>query len=403
MNITFPLLLDGAMGTQLVRHGYISGTCPEQWSLEHPDEVLAIQRAYVDAGSQILYAPTFGANSACLEKYGLFNKVKDYNLALVALARQAAADKALVAGDISSIGAMLYPLGDASFEDMVSVYREQAEALEEAGVDLFVIETMTNLAEARAAVLAVKEVSRKPVFVSFSCSENGRTMTGTDVCAALLVMEGMGIDAFGLNCSTGPKEIAAQMRRLSELTVLPLIAKPNAGLPVTQNGKTVYTVSPEEFASFVPALAASGVSLFGACCGSDERFIAALKRALEQVSGARPPFPESEALPCATEREAFLLQPDSAVTVILPCDENLEEALTDIEPEELIGIEIASEEDLATFADCQYAVANPLCLLCEDVSILEKALRCYQGRALYEGSLSEEELLPLAQKYGLIF
>ena len=403
MNLSFPLLLDGAMGTQLLKHGYQAGTCPEKWSLEHPDAVLAIQRAYVEAGSQILYAPTFGANSTCLEKYGIFNKVREYNLALVALCKEAAAGRALVAGDISSIGAMLYPLGDASFDDIFSVYREQAEALEEAGVDLFVIETMTNLAEARAALLAVKSVSKKPVFVSFSCAENGRTMTGTDVCAALLVMEGMGADAFGLNCSTGPKEIAAQIRRLSPLSSVPLIAKPNAGLPETVDGKTVYTVQPDEFAFWIPALAEAGASIFGSCCGSDERTIAAIRKALETVTMKNAALSDSSLLPCATEREAFLLPPDAAVSVVLPCDEELEDALTDTESGELIGIEISSAEDLAVFADCQYAVANPLCLLCEDEKLLEGALRCYQGRALYEGSLPDEALLPLAEKYGLIY
>ncbi len=403
MNLAFPVLLDGAMGTQLYKRGYSAGECPEQWSLQHPQEIIAIQRAYVEAGTQILYAPTFGANRVSLEKHGLFNKVKEYNHALVELARQAAEGRAYVAGDISSVGAMLYPLGDSNFEDIYEIYREQAEALEAAGVDLFVIETMTNVAEARAAVLAVKAVSEKPVFVSFSCGESGRTMTGSDVCAALLIMQGMGVDAFGLNCSAGPKEIAAQIRRLKELAFVPLIAKPNAGLPETADGQTVYNVGSEEFASYVPELAQAGVSLFGGCCGTDEVYIRALRDALDGVTIQEDLPPQTDLLPCATERDPYLLSPDAACTCVLSCSEDLEDELTDAEPGELIGIEITSAEDLAAFADCQYAVANPLCIVCEDAALLEKALRCYQGRALYEGSLPDEVLLPLAEKYGLIF
>ena len=381
MNISFPLLLDGAMGTQLYKRGFPAGECPEKWSLEHPEEVLSIQRAYVDAGSQVIYAPTFGANSSVLEKNGVFNKVKDYNHRLVALAREAADGRAAVAGDISSTGAMLYPLGDSSFEDLYQVYREQAEALEEAGVDLFVIETMTNVPEARAALLAVKDVSDKPVFVSFTCNEAGRTMTGTDVAAALLILQGMGADAFGLNCSVGPKEMIPQIRRLAELTDIPLIAKANAGLPKTAGVRTVYNVSAEEFASYVPALAEAGISIFGGCCGTDEHTIAALKEALANVTLKAPAHGETD----------------------LPCDEDLEDALAEAEPGELIAVSIETEEDLAAFSDCQYAVANPLCILCDDASLLERTLRCYQGRALYEGSLPDDALLPLAQKYGLIF
>ena len=421
MNISFPLLLDGAMGTQLYKRGFPAGECPEKWSLEHPEEVLSIQRAYVDAGSQVIYAllsiqrayvdagsqviyaPTFGANSSVLEKNGVFNKVKDYNHRLVALAREAADGRAAVAGDISSTGAMLYPLGDSSFEDLYQVYREQAEALEEAGVDLFVIETMTNVAEARAALLAVKDVSDKPVFVSFTCNEAGRTMTGTDVAAALLILQGMGADAFGLNCSVGPKEMIPQIRRLAELTDIPLIAKANAGLPKTAGVRTVYDVSAEEFASYVPALAEAGVSIFGGCCGTDEHTIAALKEALANVTLKAPAHGETDLLPCATERDVFLLQPDASYAEVFPCDEDLEDALAEAEPGELIAVSIETEEDLAAFSDCQYAVANPLCILCDDASLLERTLRCYQGRALYEGSLPDDALLPLAQKYGLIF
>lgn len=402
MNITFPLLLDGAMGTQLHKKGLTPGCCPEQWVLEHPEVCESIQRAYVDAGSQVIYAPTFGASSAVLENHGIFSEVESYNRALVGLARRTAGDRALVAGDISSVGAMLYPLGDTSFEELYGVYLEQAQALENAGVDLFVIETMTNIAEARAALLAVKEVSTKPVFVSFSCDANGKTMMGTDVCAALQIMQSMGADAFGLNCSVGPAEMLPQIKRLFEHAYIPLIAKPNAGLPESVDGETVFSVDAETFAGYIPALAEAGASIFGACCGSDETYIAAIRKALDGVSVKAPAPKKTELFPCATEKELFLLDPALEDMEVYPCDDELEDNISEPDKGEVLGIEIKSLEDAAAFSDVQYAIRNPLCLVCDDADLLEKALRAYQGTAIYSGALGEDVLLPLAKKYGLI-
>ena len=173
MEVNFPLILDGATGTQLQKRGFTGGMCAEQWVLEHPDAILEIQRAYVDAGSNVLYAPTFGANRVKLEENGIFNQVEEYNIRLTELSKQAADGRAWVAGDIAPTGKFLYPMGDASFEELVEIYTEQAAALEKAGVDLFVIETTMTLPEARAALLAVKSVSSRPVFVTFTCDESG--------------------------------------------------------------------------------------------------------------------------------------------------------------------------------------------------------------------------------------
>ncbi len=402
MNITFPLILDGAMGTQLYKAGMPSGVCPEEWVLAHPDVALKIQKSYVDSGSQVIYSPTFGGNASALESNGVFNKVYEYNKQLVQISKEAANGRALVAGDISSTGGMLYPMGDMSFEELYEIYREQASALEEAGVDIFVIETMTALAEARAAVLAVKSLSDKPIFVSFSCDENGKTMMGTDICAALQVMQGMGIDAFGLNCSQGPKEMLPQIHRLREYSEVPLIAKPNAGLPQTIDGKATYTVKADEFVSYVPALSDAGVNIFGSCCGSDDSFIKALKDTLSGVQMKAPSPLHPELLPCATEKEVFLLDPAVTYSQVFACDDELEDNLCELEEGELFAIEIKSVNDVAAFSDVQYAIRNPLCIISDDAALLEKALRAYQGRPLYEGNLTDEELIPLVEKYGLI-
>ena len=185
MEMRFPIILDGATGTQLQKRGFTGDMSAEQWVLEHPESILEVQRAYVAAGSKILYSPTFGANRQKLEDRKIFNRTAQMNRELASLSRQAADGRAWVAGDIAPTGRFLAPLGDAAFEELVDIYTEQAAGLEQAGVDLFVIETKMTLSDARAAVLAVRSVSDKPIFVTFTCDESGRCLSGTDVAAAL--------------------------------------------------------------------------------------------------------------------------------------------------------------------------------------------------------------------------
>ena len=403
MELTFPLILDGATGTELQKRGYTGEECAESWILKHPEAILEIQRAYVAAGSRVIYAPTFGANRVKLEQHGVFGQVEEYNKTLVNLSRKAAGGKAWVAGDIAPTGLLLYPLGTASFEELLEIYTEQAAALENAGVDLFVIETMMTLAEARAALLAVKSVSRKPVFVSFTCDAQGRTLTGSDVMAVLQVMQGMGADAFGLNCSVGPEEMLVQLKRLYKIARVPLIAKANAGIPEIVEGETVYDCPPERFTGCMKAMAQAGVSIFGGCCGTNSGHVAAMAEAARDLKPCAPAPEHADLLPCATEKELFFLDPATEHGTVLPCDQQLEDALAEEQEEaEMVAISIKTREELSAFADCQFMITKPLCLVCDDAELLEEALRLYQGRALYEGGLSEEALLPLCRKYGLI-
>ena len=276
MELRFPLILDGATGTELQRRGYTGDISMEQWTLAHPDCIRELQRGYVDAGSRVLYTPTFGGNAVRLAAHGVTEDVAAYNRRLAALTREAAGGRALVAGDMAPTGLFLPPLGDASFRQLVDAYAQQVAGLEEAGVDLYVIETMISLSDARAAVLAVRAVTDKPIFVTFACDGNGRSISGTDITAALT---DMGIDAFGLNCSTGA-QMLPQLRRLRAYARVPLIAKPSAGLPVMVDGRAVYDCPPEAFAACVPAMLDSGVMIFGGCCGTTAAHIAALHRAL---------------------------------------------------------------------------------------------------------------------------
>lgn len=190
--LSLPILLDGATGSELYKRGMPAGAYTEQWVLGHPEALLELQRGYVAAGSQVLIAPTFGANRVRLEQHGIFGQVADYNRRLVELSRQAAGGRALVAGDMAPTGLFIAPFGESSFEELVAIYTEQAAALAAAGVDLFLIETTMTMPEARAAVLACKSVSDRPVWVTFTCDENGRTLSGTDVLAALIGHAGHG-------------------------------------------------------------------------------------------------------------------------------------------------------------------------------------------------------------------
>ncbi len=404
MQLYYPAILDGATGTELQKRGFSGGGCAEEWVLSHPEAMLDIQRRYVAAGSDIIYTPTFGANRVKLEANGIFNSVRDYNLRLTAIAKEAADGKALVAGDIAPTGLFLAPLGTASFAELVDIYTEQASALEEAGVDLFVIETMMTLPEARAALLAVRSVSRKPAIVSFTCDEHGRTLTGTDAAAALVVMQGMGADAFGLNCSVGPRDILAQIERLRPWAEIPLLAKPNAGLPHVVDGKTVYDCPPDEFAACAREFASAGVAFFGGCCGTDEGYIAALKSALDGAETATPAPDFGGKIPCATEKDAFLLAPDAGIPEPFECGEDLAESIEDAQDDgaEMIAVRVDTLADAENFADCQYAVRRPLAIVSGDAAALEAALMAYQGRAIYSGALGDDALLPLAEKYGLI-
>ena len=332
--------------------------------------------------------PSFGANRRKLEEHGIFNKTGEYNRRLAALSKEAAGGKAWVAGDISPTGMFLSPLGEASFEELVDIYTEQAAGLEEAGVDLFVIETMMTLSDARAAVLAVRSVSDKPIFVTFTCDESGRSLSGTDVTAALTVLQGMGISAFGLNCSAGPEQMLVHLK----------------GMPQIVDGKTVYDCPPDEFVALVGEMLDAGVAVFGGCCGTTSGHISALSKALDGAKFVRPAPEHGDMLPASTEKEPMYLPVDAKHGKVLSVTSELEDSLADAldSDDAMIAIRLSGWDDVDAFADCQYMINKPLCIVCDDADVLESALRVYQGRALYEGALDESALLPLCDKYGLI-
>ena len=272
---SLPLLLDGATGTALIKAGMPTGVCPEEWILENPEAILAIQNNYACAGADAVLAPTFGANRAVLARYGLAEQTAEMNKALASLSRKAVGDK-LVGGDLSPTGKMLAPIGDTTLDELIDIYKEQATALEDT-VDFYMLETNMDLASTRATVLAVKAVSQKPVFVTMTVTASGKTMYGDDPYCALLSLASLGISAFGLNCSTGPKEMKAILAPLFSLSVslgIPLIAKPNAGAPKADGSHE--HLSPDVFAEIGKEMLASGIAILGGCCGTDNTVIGAL-------------------------------------------------------------------------------------------------------------------------------
>ena len=286
----------------------------------------------------------------------------------------------------------------------MDIYTEQAAGLEQAGVDLFVIETMMTLSDARAAVLAVRSVSDKPIFVTFTCDENGRSLSGTDITAALTVLQGMGIDAFGLNCSAGPAEMLPQIKRLREFSRVPLIVKPNAGMPEIVDGKAVYNCPPEQFVELVPEFLKAGVAIFGGCCGTTAEHIAALSKALRNAEPVAPAPKFANLLPASTEKLTAYLPVDARCGKVLAVTPDFADELSDaLETDDvLVAVRLDTWEEVELFADCQYMISKPLCIVCDDADILEAALRAYQGRALYEGALPDTALAPLVSKYGVI-
>ena len=387
-----PLLLDGSTGVMLSAAGMPEGVCTEQWVLENPNVLKEIQRSYVQAGSRAVYAPTFCANRVKLEGYGLAGHVGEMNRALVALSREAVGEDILVGGDMMSLGLFLKPFGESSLDDFISVYREQALALEEANVDFFVVETLMSLAEARAAFLAIRSVSRKPVFMTVTCDANGRMLTGTSAAAALTVLQGMGVDAFGLNCSVGPDAMLPVIQEISPYAQIPLIVKPNAGLPVVEAGRTVFHLTPDEFIAHTHEFVSCGVGIFGGCCGTDCRHITALARALETVSFQPPACVVPCA--CASEREAFPLRKGMDFGVRIPASEYLSDDLMDAEESQTDGVwlHIEDQKGLDAFVENEYLIKTPLRVSASSRELLFEAFRLYQGRAICAGEDWFDEL-----------
>ena len=270
-----PVLLDGATGSNLMKAGMPRGVSPELWNLENPQILSKLQEEYVQSGSQIVYAPTFTASAPYLADHGLEDRLEELNRELVALSRKAAKG-AYVAGDLTTLGKP-----DISYETLLEVYGRQAKALADAGVDLFIIETMMGEEETMAAAEACKMAAELPVMCSFSVTADGMLYFGGSVYDAAPDLEAFGADAVGINCSCGPDQMVSVVRNLAEVLTVPIIAKPNAGMPsIDEKGNAVYSMDAKEFGIHMKAIREAGATLLGGCCGTDPSYIRAVRENL---------------------------------------------------------------------------------------------------------------------------
>lgn len=320
-----PMLLDGATGTEMIKAGMAPGTCPEAWILDHPEAIISLQSRYIASGADAVLAPTFGANRAILSRYALGEKTAEFNRSLVGLSKTAANGRCLIAGDLSPTGRYLFPVGNTDFEELVSIYAEQTAAMEPL-VDFFFLETNMDLASVRAAVIGIKTISRKPIFVTMTVEKSGKTMSGDTPEACLVTLSELGISAFGLNCSSGPREMLDILKPQLALSLslrIPLVAKPNAG-PPEENG-TPASMSAECFAQFGEEFLRCGIFILGGCCGTDENHIAALRRVLDSFDAdAFSGTPEKiDTRMLASTNKAVFSIPRGKRQAPLAADENL--------------------------------------------------------------------------------
>ena len=431
------IYLDGATGSNLVKAGMPSGVCPEQWILEHREVMLQLQKEYVQAGTNILYAPTFTANRVKLAEYHLEKNMSSMIHDLVAISKEAAASTpghpVYVAGDITMTGEQLRPMGKMELEDLIAIYKEQILCLVDAGADLLVVETMMSLAETRAALIAAKEVCDLPVIATLTFEADGRTLFGTDAKTAAVVLESLGASAIGANCSTGPAQMEGIISDMVSVTTIPIIAKPNAGLPfLDENGTTCYNMEAEEFTEEMQVLVNVGATILGGCCGTTPEFIRQIHDHFgteARVTAARRPegirYLTSERITHSfgLEDGFFVvgerINPTGKKALQAQLREgNFEKVIQFAEEQETCGAKVLDinmgmsgiDEKLCMLRALEEVsgVTNlPLSLDSSYVEVLEAALRNYPGRALVNSVSLEtekfEKLLPIVAKYGAMF
>ena len=431
------LYLDGATGSNLVKAGMPSGVCPEQWILEHQDVMLQLQKDYVQAGTNILYAPTFTANRVKLAEYHLEKNMTSMIRDLVAISKKAAESTpghpVYVAGDLTMTGEQLKPMGKMELETLIDIYKEQILCLVDAGADLLVVETMMSLAETRAALIAAKEVCDLPVIATLTFEADGRTLFGTDAKTAAIVLESLGASAIGANCSTGPAQMESIISEMVSHTRIPVIAKPNAGLPfLDENGTTCYNMEAEEFAEEMEVLVNAGATILGGCCGTTPEFIRQIHERFgtdAKVAASRRPdgiryltserithsFGLDDGFFVVGER----INPTGKKALQAQLREgSFEKVIQFAEEQEACGAKVldinmgmSGIDEKASMLRALEEVSGvtnlPLSLDSSYVGVLEAALRNYPGRALVNSVSLEtekfEKLLPIVAKYGAMF
>jgi len=422
------VLFDGAMGTMLQRFGLRPGQLPEQLNLTDEEKIIGIHEMYLEAGADIISANTFGANAKKLKKTGLDqSEVIRAALLNAKKAISRSGKEAYIAYDAGSIGMLLEPLGTFTFEEAYAMFKSQAILAQRHGADIILIETMTDIAEMRAALLAFKENCSLPVICSMTFDENKRTLTGTDPETMVHILQGLGADAIGANCSLGPAELYPVIESITKVCRVPVIIQPNAGLPVYSDGVALFTCGVDEFVLHIEKLVDLGTTIVGGCCGTDPQYTAALKRMLGKKSYKRT-LPEHRAVVCSPSKTFYI---DQGITIIgerinptgnkqfklALKDGDLDRAVFEALEQKKHGAhildvnvslpgmdEISILEKLAL--ELAYVVNLPLQFDSINSEAIEQALRVYPGKAIINSvngkQSSLETILPIAKKYGAL-
>ncbi|MBP7792214.1 MAG: homocysteine S-methyltransferase family protein [Candidatus Goldbacteria bacterium] len=421
------ILLDGSSGVALQKAGMPKGVCPEKWAISNKNHLLKLQRDYINAGSQIIYTFTFGANRTKLNEFNLGKEVFSINKRLTEISKSIAKNKILVAGDIGPTGKFPEPTGNMNFDDCINIFKEQIKGLLAGGVDLFVIETMMDIQEARAALIACKEMCNLPVIVSMTFDKNKRTLTGTTPEAAIVTLQSLGADVVGSNCSTGPEEMIDVIKLMRPYAKVPIIAKPNAGLPKLINDKTVFDMDAKKFASYTGKLILAGTSLIGGCCGTTPEYISLMKKNIISTTSKT-----KNKIQSALSSYQKVLETGNKFIIIgerinPTGKKRLQEELKNGMTNEIRNLTVEQVENGASILDVNVGMPGinekevmkkiinllstitdaPICIDSSSPDVIETALKIYPGRALINSISGEtkklKKMLPLAAKYGAMF
>lgn len=421
-------LFDGAMGTMLQKYGLAGSECPDYCNVSHPDIVQRIHREYAEAGSEYITTNTFGASPLKLADYGLEDQVEAIAQAAVRNAR-AASPHIRVAGDIGPTGQFIRPLGDLSFDEAASNFYRLARALADAGADCLIIETIIDIQEMRAALTAAKAACSLPVICQMSYSEDGRTITGTDPAAAAILLDAMGADVIGANCSVGPDKLLEAAKQMARVTNKPLIIQPNAGMPVLDGNTTRFPLAPEDMAPYIARFAEAGVTFAGGCCGTTPAHIRAMREAMDRLPDPEP-HPAVEPLTAFTSRTRTVFVGPGHAPVMIGERINptgRKKMREEIQSGSFVSVKKEALAQVAAGADmldvnmgvpgidqsaAMEKVVMELSMLCPaplsidstDPAVLEKAVKIYPGRPLINSVSADpalmEKVFPLARKYG---
>ena len=414
-------ITDGAMGTALQKAGLKTGALPESFNSENPDAVLAIHKSYVEAGANIISTNTFGANRL---KMGSDENVYAAITNGVKIAKQSGAE--LVALDIGPTGALLEPIGNLNFDEAYDIFAQQVKIGAEAGADLVIVETMSDLLEIKAAVLAVKENSSLPVIATMTFDADGRTFLGTDPITAAVSLSSFGVDALGVNCSLGPNELFPVVEKMLEYSRVPVAVQPNAGLPTIENGESVYKVTPEDFARSCEKMIDKGVQIIGGCCGTTPEHIKALSDMLKSKAPVKREIKSYTAF--TSGRKTVILNGENSAIIgerINPTGKKkLKEALRNKDYDYVINEAVSQQENGADVLDVnaglpeidevetlkqlvkeiQAVSSLPLQIDSSDPVAVEQAVRIYNGKPIINSVNGSKEsmdaILPIVKKYG---